>query len=74
MAQGTVKFYNAEKGFGFIKSSTDQSEVFVHRTSLQNLHELREGEPVTYEMGEGNKGPMAVNVRRGHLDSAGDSE
>ncbi len=57
---GTVKFFNAEKGFGFIKGQ-DGKEIFVHATGL--VDEVRENDEVSYDVKEGKKGPNAVNVK-----------
>jgi cold shock protein len=62
MIKGTVKFFNQEKGFGFIKNLESNEEIFVHRTSVQNQAILNEGDMVTYEIGNGKRGEMAVNV------------
>lgn len=61
MQQGTVKFFNTTKGFGFITPSTGGEDIFVHVSGLQN--EIREHDKVTYEVQNGKKGPQAVNVR-----------
>ena len=63
MAQGTVKWFNDSKGFGFI-TSEDGSDVFVHHTSIQGngFKSLAEGEKVTFDIEKGPKGPKAVNV------------
>ena len=58
--QGTVKFFNAEKGFGFIKSDTSKEDVFVHATGL--IDEIKENDSVEFEMQQGRKGMNAVNV------------
>lgn len=51
MSQGTVKFFNTVKGFGFIKNNETNDEVFVHITALNNnVKELNEGQQVTYEV------------------------
>ncbi|NBQ48338.1 MAG: cold-shock protein [Sphingobacteriia bacterium] len=60
MKQGTVKFFNAEKGFGFIKEEGGE-DLFVHATGLQE--EIRENDQVVFEVKEGKKGLNAVNVR-----------
>ena len=62
MAQlkGTVKFFNTEKGFGFIKGE-DGKEVFVHNSGL--VDHIRENDEVTYDVKEGKKGLNAVNVK-----------
>ncbi|PTX14196.1 putative cold-shock DNA-binding protein [Pontibacter mucosus] len=62
MNQGTVKFFNAEKGFGFIKETNSGQEYFVHVTGL--IDEIRENDEVTFELKEGRKGLNAVNVKR----------
>ena len=64
MTQGTVKFFNAEKGFGFI--SREQGEdVFVHFSAIQGegYKTLQEGQRVEFDVGPGRKGPEAQNVR-----------
>ncbi len=60
MEKGTVKFFNAAKGFGFIKKE-DGSEVFVHSSGL--IDKIRDNDTVTFEVSEGKKGPNAVNVK-----------
>lgn len=62
MNQGTVKFFNGEKGFGFIKEANSDQEYFVHVTGL--IDEVRENDEVTFELKEGRKGLNAVNVKR----------
>lgn len=62
MKTGTVKFFNAAKGYGFLKEEGTGEEVFVHATGL--LDEIRQDDRVTYEVAEGKKGPNAVNVKR----------
>jgi CspA family cold shock protein len=59
--EGTVKFFNTEKGFGFISQSEDRSDVFVHSSGL--IDEVRENDKVTYDVEEGRKGLNAVNVK-----------
>ena len=64
MTQGTVKFFNGEKGYGFI--SRDQGDdVFVHYSAIQGdgYKSLEEGQRVEFEIGNGRKGPEAQNVR-----------
>lgn len=60
MQQGTVKFFNEAKGFGFITPSTGGADVFVHVSGL--LGEIRENDTVSYEVQNGKKGLNAVNV------------
>jgi CspA family cold shock protein len=59
--EGTVKFFNTEKGFGFISQSEDRSDVFVHSSGL--IDEIRENDKVTFNVEEGRKGLNAVNVK-----------
>ena len=63
MAQGTVKWFNDSKGFGFI-TSEDGSDVFVHHTSIQGngFKSLAEGDKVSFDIEKGPKGPKAINV------------
>jgi cold shock protein len=58
--QGTVKFFNTEKGFGFIKHDNSDQETFVHVSGL--IGEIKEGDKVEFEMQSGKKGMNAVNV------------
>jgi len=61
MQQGTVKFFNDEKGFGFITPANGGSEIFVHSSGL--IDNIRENNTVSYDVEEGRKGPNAVNVK-----------
>lgn len=61
MQEGTVKFFNESKGFGFITPSVGTGDVFVHVSGL--VGEVRENDRVQYEVENGKKGPMAVNVQ-----------
>ncbi len=58
--QGTVKFFNETKGFGFITPSDNSQDVFVHASGL--IDEIRENDKVKYEVERGKKGINAVNV------------
>ncbi|OKS85616.1 cold-shock protein [Mucilaginibacter polytrichastri] len=59
--EGTVKFYDTTKGFGFISQSENRNDVFVHSTGL--IDEIRENDQVSFDIEEGRKGPNAVNVK-----------
>ena len=63
MSTGTVKFFNETKGFGFITPDNGDKDLFVHITAL-NGETINENDKVEYEVGEGQKGPCAVQVRR----------
>lgn len=62
MSTGKVKFFNAEKGFGFIKRE-GENDLFFHISELDGNQEPQEDDTVEFEMGEGRKGPCAVQVR-----------
>lgn len=61
MQEGTVKFFNETKGFGFIKPNDGGQDIFVHSTGL--IDEIQENDQVTYETERGKKGINAVNVK-----------
>ncbi|GAA0893671.1 cold shock domain-containing protein [Fulvivirga kasyanovii] len=61
MKEGTVKFFNESKGYGFVKDSDDNKEYFVHVSGL--IDEIRENDEVTFDLVEGRKGLNAVNVK-----------
>ncbi|WJZ01490.1 cold-shock protein [Corynebacterium freiburgense] len=65
MAQGTVKWFNTEKGFGFIAPADGSADVFVHYSEIEGsgFRKLEENQQVEFEIGEGAKGPQAQKVR-----------
>lgn len=65
MAQGTVKWFSAEKGYGFIAVDGQSQDVFVHHSAIdvQGFRTLAEGQKVEFEVVQGQKGPQADHVR-----------
>lgn len=65
MNNGTVKWFNADKGFGFIERE-GADDVFVHFSAIQTdgFKTLEEGQAVTFDVEQGNRGPQAVNVNK----------
>lgn len=65
MPQGTVKWFNSEKGFGFITPDGGGNDVFVHYSEIQSngFRTLDENQRVEFEIGQGTKGPQAQGVR-----------
>jgi CspA family cold shock protein len=61
MPEGTVKFFNNDKGFGFIKPQDESGDIFVHAKGL--IDEVREDDKVEYDVEQGRKGLNAVNVK-----------
>jgi cold shock protein len=65
MASGTVKWFNAEKGFGFIEQDGGGPDVFAHYSNIVaqgGYRELREGQKVAFDVAQGQKGPQAENI------------
>ncbi|WP_284653297.1 cold-shock protein [Flavobacterium terrisoli] len=60
MNEGTIKFFNEAKGFGFITPSNGGADLFVHATGLNG--QVRENDKVSYDVTDGQKGPTATNV------------
>lgn len=67
MLQGTVKWFNAEKGFGFIERE-DGDDLFVHFSAItgEGFKSLDEGQAVTFEVVQGDRGDQAANVKKGY--------
>jgi CspA family cold shock protein len=65
MPTGTVKWFNDEKGFGFITPDDGSKDLFVHQTAIQGegFRTLREGAKVSFDSEDGDRGPRAVNVQ-----------
>ncbi|MER7273377.1 MULTISPECIES: cold-shock protein [unclassified Dactylosporangium] len=65
MASGTVKWFNSEKGYGFISQDNGGPDVFAHYSAIQatGYRELAEGQKVEFEITQGQKGPQADNIR-----------
>ena len=64
MPKGTNKWFDSEKGYGFIEQSEGDKDLFVHHSQTDS-YALNEGDTVEYEVGEGPKGPCATKVTKG---------
>ena len=62
MENGTVKWVNQRKGFGFIEREGEEKDLFVHKTNVEG--DIRDGDKVEFEVGESEKGPSATKVKR----------
>lgn len=64
MENGTVKWFNADKGFGFVTPENGQKDLFIHHSEIKTggFATLDEGQKVQYEVGQGQKGPCATNL------------
>ena len=73
MAQGTVKWFNSEKGFGFIAPDGGAEDVFVHFSEISGsgYRSLEENQRVTFDIGQGAKGPQALAVRQQRVGRRG---
>ena len=65
MAQGTVKWFNAEKGFGFITPDDGSQDLFAHYSAIEatGYRSLEEGQRVEFEVTQGQKGPQAASIK-----------
>jgi CspA family cold shock protein len=65
VAQGTVKWFSDEKGYGFITPEDGSGDLFIHHSNIlgEGFKSLSEGQSVNYEAGQGRKGPEATNVQ-----------
>ncbi|KAF4407622.1 MULTISPECIES: cold-shock protein [Streptomyces] len=65
MATGTVKWFNSEKGYGFIEQDEGGPDVFAHQSNIdvQGYRELSDGQRVEFDVTQGQKGPQAENIR-----------
>lgn len=66
MSKGTVKWFNGQKGYGFILDENGQDDVFVHYSgiNMEGFKSLEEGQAVMFDVTEGAKGPQATNVTK----------
>ncbi len=62
MQTGIIKFFNEEKGFGFIKDDATKQDIFVHATGLSE--KVKENDKVSFEVTQGKKGVNAINVKK----------
>jgi CspA family cold shock protein len=63
MTNGTVKWFNDEKGFGFITPEDGSADLFVHQSAVPDSQTLAEGTKVSFDSERGDKGPRAANIR-----------
>ena len=65
MNEGKVKWFDSKKGYGFVSNMSDNTDYFVHFSEIQgdSYRTLEEGQKITFEIGEGPKGPVAKNVK-----------
>ena len=65
MNEGKVKWFDSKKGYGFVSTISDNTDYFVHFSEIQSdsFKTLEEGQKITFEIGEGPKGPVATNVK-----------
>ena len=64
MSMGQIKYYNQDKGFGFIAQDSGEADVFLHVSAIKGVYdEVRVGQRIEYEVVEGNRGPVAKNAK-----------
>ncbi|WP_439333244.1 cold-shock protein [Vibrio viridaestus] len=65
MSKGIVKWFNGDKGFGFITPDDGSKDLFVHHSEIKmdGYKSLKDGQKVEFEVGQGQKGPCAINVK-----------
>ena len=63
MAEGTIKWFDSEKGYGFIQPSDGSKDLFVHHSETEG-YAMAEGDKVEFEVGQGKKGPCATQVKK----------
>ena len=65
MSTGTVKWYNARKGFGFVEQEDGEKDIFVHASAVKSagLRRLQEGQKISFDVEDSPKGPNAINIK-----------
>ena len=65
MSTGTVKWYNARKGFGFVEQESGDKDIFVHASAVKSagLRRLQEGQKISFDVEDSPKGPNAINIK-----------
>ena len=65
MSNGTVKWYNARKGFGFVEREDSEKDVFIHASAIKaaGLKRLEVGQKISFDIEESSKGPNAINIK-----------
>ena len=65
MSTGTVKWYNARKGFGFVEQESGEKDIFVHASAVKSagLRRLQEGQKISFDVEDSPKGPNAINIK-----------
>ena len=65
LKDGTVKWYNARKGFGFVEQESGEKDIFVHASAVKSagLRRLQEGQKISFDVEDSPKGPNAINIK-----------